>query len=359
MNTPKHFISSDWGTSNFRLRVVVTNTLEIVAEHTSGLGIRELNERFEQSGEGNRLAFYSAYLQTQLAELRSLSVVPDTPARTTCSAPPTAGGTGANTTRETTPPGRSTGGAEKELNAQLPVVISGMASANIGMYELPYATLPITATARNFVTKGLTLHPCQHLRLISGVQSENGMMRGEETQALGLLPLMAGEGDGTLLLPGTHSKHLSFVGDAFTGFASYMTGELFEIISRRSILANSVASGAWNERTGACFRQAVLTGCKDGFSSHLFAVRAGHVLRETDPTDNFYRLSGLLIGDELSHLPNNTKGKIYLAGSGPLLRLYRYALEILGFGERLTVYADEALEAALLAGQREILLRKQ
>jgi 2-dehydro-3-deoxygalactonokinase len=233
-----------------------------------------------------------------------------------------------------------------------------MASANIGMQDLPYGNLPIEPSAATFVYQDLIPWPGQQLRLVSGIKSTTGMMRGEETQALGLLETMTGSGDGVLLLPGTHSKHLKFKDGGFTDFISFMTGELFEIISRNSILANSLETGAWNARTGTCFREGVHAGFQDGFTAHLFAIRAGHVLRQANLTDNFYQLSGLLIGDELSHLPLDESHKIYLAGAGPLLRLYRYALEILGYDERLRVYDDKVLGDAFLAGQRKLLLRE-
>jgi 2-dehydro-3-deoxygalactonokinase len=185
------------------------------------------------------------------------------------------------------------------------------------------------------------------------------MMRGEETQALGLLDTMGSGKEGVLLLPGTHSKHLTFLQGRFTDFRSHLTGELFEVISRHSILSNSVAWGEWKERTGDRFREGVLAGFKDGFSHHLFAIRAGQVLHQTELTDNFYQLSGLLIGDELSYLPQDQAQHIYLAGVGPLLRLYRFALEITGNAERLTVYGDKIFSEALLAGQRKILQRDE
>lgn len=315
MNLPTHFISCDWGTTNFRLRVVATDSLAVLAEHATELGVRGLNERFQEAETTDRLAFFSAYLRTQLAKLPA-------------------------------------------THRGHQIVVSGMASANIGMWDLPYGELPIGQDVANLVFEDLTPWPGQQLRLVSGVKSDTGMMRGEETQALGLLETMADLEDGVLLLPGTHSKHLTFRDGRFTDFTSYMTGELFEIISRRSILSNSVAPGEWNARTADCFRDGVRAGFENGFSPHLFAIRAGQVLRQTDPTDNFYQLSGLLIGDELAHLPRDKSQKIYLAGSGPLLRLYRFALEILGNEERLTVYGDKVLGEALLTGQREMLLRE-
>jgi len=313
MGFPTHFISCDWGTSNFRLRVVAVDSLAVLAQHATDEGIKEVNQAFEQSQRTDRQAFFAEYLRAQLASLP----------------------------------------AEHRTH---PIVTSGMASANIGMQDLPYGELPISEDGDTLVYEDISPWPGQLLRLISGVKSANGMMRGEETQALGLLEVMRSGPDGTLLLPGTHSKHLTFANGRFTDFTSYLTGELFELLSRQSILAKSVTSGKWNERTGAVFQEGVRLGYRDGYSPHLFSIRAGQILRSTNPTENFYRLSGLLIGDELSYLKGPQA--IYLAGSGPLLRLYRFALETITKSEtRLTVFADDALERALLFGQRQLLLR--
>jgi 2-dehydro-3-deoxygalactonokinase len=223
------------------------------------------------------------------------------------------------------------------------------------MRDLPYAELPIETGGLSFVFQDLTPWPWQILRLISGVKSDTGMMRGEEVQALGLLETMVSGEDGVLILPGTHSKHLTYEGGAFTNFTSHMTGELFDLLTRHSILANSVTTGEWTNHTGACFQEGVRTGFSEGFSPHLFSIRAGQILRMTDPVDNFYRLSGLLIGDELARLPQDQR--IYLAGSGALLRLYRFALETVMVDVPLTVFQDDELAHALLSGQRKIMLR--
>ncbi|MEM9525322.1 MAG: 2-dehydro-3-deoxygalactonokinase [Bacteroidota bacterium] len=313
MEKAEHFISCDWGTTNFRLRVIQTETLKVLDERTTNQGVRLLNESFKGGDAIVRQRFFGTYLLSQIDLFL-------------------------------------------KQYQQLPVIVSGMASANIGMRELPYGDLPIAIGGASLNYQDLNLPNEQTLRLISGVKSETGVMRGEETQALGLLKQMKGGEVGTLLLPGTHSKHLAFSHGAFTDFSSYMTGEVFEVLCRESILATSVLPGKWTAATGDRFQAGVLAGYTDGLTPHLFGVRASHILRQTDLTENYYYLSGLVIGDELSHLPKNEH--IYLAGSGALFRLYRFGLEVIGGGSnQVTFFQDEALEQALLAGQREFLLR--
>ena len=312
--SPDHFISCDWGTSNFRLRAIRTVSLDVLAEHATADGVRDLNARYRKQHGTDRLVFFTTFLRDQLDRLPA-------------------------------------------AYRTAPVVVSGMASSNLGMQDLPYGALPITADGAGLVYRDHSAWPGQSVRLISGVKSATGMMRGEETQALGLLSRMDPAQEGVLLLPGTHSKHLSYRGGQFTDFTSFLTGELFELLSRQSILSSSVQLGDWDARAESAFREGVLAGHGSGYTRQLFGIRAGHILRHTDPTENYYRLSGLLIGEELSQLPHNDHDWVYLAGAGALVQLYHCALDQLSTGERLTVFPPPVLERALLAGQRELLAR--
>ncbi|MCP9235243.1 2-dehydro-3-deoxygalactonokinase [Lewinella sp. JB7] len=312
MERTDFFISCDWGTSNFRLRLVEKSTLRVRAYRSTDRGIRDLNEEFLRSAESDRFEFYGTYLQRQTDLLA-------------------------------------------EARPSYPIVISGMASANIGMLELPYGELPIERSGRILVSQQRELPTGQAIVLISGVKSTRGIMRGEETQALGMLDELDSEADGVILLPGTHSKHLLCEGDMVTDFRSYMTGELFGLLRTHSILAHSVREGEWNAVTQDAYLYGVRCGYREGMAASLFDIRAGHILRNTDPVDNYYHLSGLLIGAELRGLGDNTNHKFWLAASGPLLVLYRTALTALYGADRLEVMDDRQIERALLRGQRQIL----
>ena len=115
-----------------------------------------------------------------------------------------------------------------------------MASANIGMCELAYAEMPLQSDGSNLLWKEIFLAPKQQLLLISGAKGKNGMMRGEEIQAIGLADQLENSGGGILILPGTHSKHLRYENKAFTDLKTFMTGELFAVLCKHSILENNV-----------------------------------------------------------------------------------------------------------------------
>ena len=46
MKIPDCFISCDWGTSNFRLRLVETKTLNVLVEHKTDQGVKNVYQKF-------------------------------------------------------------------------------------------------------------------------------------------------------------------------------------------------------------------------------------------------------------------------------------------------------------------------
>ena len=310
MSFPDYFISCDWGTTNFRLRVVETDSLQVLAEHKTDQGIKVLYEKYREQKETDQTRFFLAYLQEQLLKLP----------------------------------------AEHQQHL---VVAAGMASANIGLCELDYADLPLDRSGANLVRKHIS-HDSLELLLISGAKSANGVMRGEETQAIGLAEYLSPQSQGILLLPGTHSKHISYRNGQFDALKTFMTGELFEILSKKSILANSVATSDWTaERIGA-FKEGLEAGLNGQLTSSLFSVRARHLLEDYKKEDSYYTLSGMLIGDELSYLKAWKEG-VFLAASQPTFSLYQAALEAMVDSEQLVLLGEAAIEKALLMGQKKIL----
>ena len=68
-------------------------------------------------------------------------------------------------------------------------------------------------------------------------------MRGEETQLAGILPLFA-SGRHLICMPGTHSKWVDAADGVISGFQTWLTGELFSVLSKQSILRHSLGESA-------------------------------------------------------------------------------------------------------------------
>lgn len=310
-NPDSLFISCDWGSSNFRLRLVETDTLAVRAERRSGDGIIELNRRFGESPGSDRLKFFLDFLLAERAGLDPSS-------------------------------------------APHPIVISGMASSGIGMQELEYGRLPFGGSPLELPVRRYLVAGDTTLLLVSGIRSEDDVMRGEETQAAGLLDELPDD-RGTLVLPGTHSKHLRYEAGLVTAFRTYMTGELFRLLGTRSILANSVDPEVSRYVTdSAPFRDGVRRGADGGLDAGLFGVRAGELLGERDRRDSSHYFMGLLLGSELAYLAHSRE-PVTVAASESLAPAYHAAVDTL-LPEGLFKCLEPAqLDRALLRGQAKIL----
>lgn len=311
MHLPKHFISCDWGTTHFRVKVIETETLKVLFEHKNDRGIKPLYEEYTQQQAISQSCFFAEALKKQL------NILPVD--FQTC-----------------------------------PIVLSGMASSSIGLEELAYADFPFKQSGEDLLCKAMTLHNGLHVYLVSGVKTATGMMRGEETQAIGLAEYLAPYGKGILMLPGTHSKHIQYDQGSFTTLVNFMTGELFEVLSKKSILASSVKEGQWTPAAKTAFMEGLALGFDGKLSASLLLVRANHVIRHSAKEDNYYLLSGMLIGDELSNL-REERGKLFLAASEPVFNLYKMGLETFFDAQQLIFFDDKVIEHALISGQRKIL----
>lgn len=151
------------------------------------------------------------------------------------------------------------------------VLMSGMIGSRQGWVETPYAECPADIAA---LAGALTAVPgLARVWIVPGLSLRDGarrdVMRGEETQIAGAV----GEGSATVVLPGTHSKWARVEGGRIMRFTTYMTGELFELLTRHSILGR-LMTGAAEDKDG--FRQGV-EAARDGasgLSGALFSVRS-------------------------------------------------------------------------------------
>lgn len=253
--------------------------------------------------------------------------------------------------------------AEMQAPATLPAIVAGMAGARQGWLEAPYVDTPARLDA---VLAGAVPVPdaARPVRIIPGIAQRSNtnpdVMRGEETQLAGI-EAVRGKGRQVLCMPGTHSKWVGVENGVVENFGTWMTGELFSVISRDTVLKHSIGGGALAFRPGnPSFTSAVRTSLEDsdGVTSRLFGIRAGSLLLGQRPEDSAAQLSGLLIGAEIAGAMRRfgvAKGdRIVLVGSGLMYNLYETALEV---ADLTTVQADADIavrnglfEAARLCG---------
>ncbi|MEM9059649.1 MAG: 2-dehydro-3-deoxygalactonokinase [Pseudomonadota bacterium] len=225
---------------------------------------------------------------------------------------------------------------------KIPVLACGMVGARQGWAEAAYRKVPCAAVEAGRFTSAPGTDRRIAVSIIPGLcQSDPpDVIRGEETQLAGFLSQT--EFDGTICLPGTHTKWVTVRGNTVERFQTVMTGELFALLSEQSVLRHSIGDG-WDQ---PAFLEAVhRANAKPAEAiASLFGVRARSLLQDADPAESRATLSGLLIGVELAAVDLNA-GQLALIGSDGILEPYRTALGALGYG---VVSVDS--EAATLSG---------
>jgi 2-dehydro-3-deoxygalactonokinase len=229
----------------------------------------------------------------------------------------------------------------------VPVVLSGMSSSSIGIAEVPYATLPLNLSEPELKYQEIpasAAYPHQ-IYVFGGLCSSDDVMRGEEAQLIGLKDLLP-EADCMVVLPGTHSKHITLCNQRITAFRTYMTGELFHVLKNHSILKNSLAPTENAVQPSIYFEQGVRKALETGLAGSLFQIRANSLLKHVPADSNEDFLSGVLIGAELQSL-KGFRGPVALGGSNPLLTLYQSALGTLGIHTGLRTIEPKQLDEAI------------
>ncbi|MFM9368618.1 2-dehydro-3-deoxygalactonokinase [Streptomyces sp. Da 82-17] len=256
----------------------------------------------------------------------------------------------------------------------VPVIACGMVGSAQGWADSGYRTVPApvdsTALVRVEHRTGV-LHLVPGLRIASDGARPGDVMRGEETQLVGVLAELGDENGAaplTVVLPGTHSKWVRIDGDRrVTGFTTAMSGELYGLLTRHGILARTAGPAGAAVRDDAAFARGLAAGRSRGLAAELFGARPLVLDGLLDAVSLPDYVSGVLIADEVAHLlpdalPDTTPAsapEVVLCGAPDLCR--RYAEALAGHGVRTTVLGEEVTARGLwriadragLLGRRE------
>ncbi|MDM4765273.1 2-dehydro-3-deoxygalactonokinase [Pelomonas sp. SE-A7] len=243
----------------------------------------------------------------------------------------------------------------------VPVLACGMVGSAHGWREVPYAACP--ADAAQLAAGALAVDwRGRPVRLLPGLRCDAGtpdVMRGEETQVLGAVALRPELAEGAcIVMPGTHSKWAQVQGGAVQVFATQMTGELFAVLRKHSVLGRLMADEATDDLPA--FAEGVRAARdhgEEGLSHQLFSVRTlgltGRLAASALPD----YLSGLLIGHELraglrwrEQSSFLARAPLLLIGEAALCQRYAKALDLFGLGsvEQLPNTAAAGLAALAL-----------
>ncbi|HKX07627.1 MAG TPA: 2-dehydro-3-deoxygalactonokinase [Stellaceae bacterium] len=218
------------------------------------------------------------------------------------------------------------------------ILMSGMIGSRHGWREAPYLACPVDLDA---IAGGCVevASRAGRVLIVPGVsccdaEGVPDVMRGEETQILGAIEELGP--DAIVCLPGTHSKYARVRDRRIVDFTTHMTGEVFGVLWRHSILGR--LGGTETVDDEAAFDAGVDRSAEgQGLLHHLFGVRTRGLFAEMPAAGLASYLSGLLIGHEIRAAA--PVAPVSVIGEDRLARLYGRA------------FARCGVEARLIAGE--------
>jgi 2-dehydro-3-deoxygalactonokinase len=242
----------------------------------------------------------------------------------------------------------------------LPILMSGMIGSRQGWVEVPYRPCP--ARLEDLAAHLHAVPGRPNVRIVPGLCRADGdgthhdVMRGEEVQVFGA---MADAPHAVLCLPGTHCKWVRYDDGCLADFATAMTGEVFDVLRRHSLLAALMLpaddGAAPADGTADAFRRGLDRSAEaGGLLHHLFGVRTEGLFGAIPAEGLASYLSGMLIGHEIRTMSDlfPSPDPVRLVAEGALAGRYALAFTHLGRG-----YAAIDAEAATLRGLTRMLER--
>lgn len=256
------------------------------------------------------------------------------------------------------------------------VVASGMITSNVGIYEIPHVVAPagiIEITEASQLVKIPELIDMPIL-FIPGVKNNNylqgndqnlesmDIMRGEETETIGILKIKSLKGPLTMILPGSHTKVLKVnEHNQITGCLTTMAGEIFSTLATKTILADSIPKSLISHLEPEEILKGASISRRVGLTRGCFFTRIISQFTSLDGNKKANFLLGVILGQDLIAIKNCTackleKDETIVIGGPPNLRNAVYYLlekehDIKG---KIIVLDDDTVEMSTAIGAREI-----
>jgi 2-dehydro-3-deoxygalactonokinase len=216
-------------------------------------------------------------------------------------------------------------------------IASGMIGSDIGWTSVPYVEAPasideIAAASVRVTIAGRSIDIAPGVACTREFDGLPDVMRGEEIELSGVVA--TGRVRGIIALPGTHSKWVRVEQGRIIDFVTSMSGEIFDRLTARGLLASIVEGEA---EAGEAFARGVDAGRarQFGLGSLLFGARAQVLRGCLTRGEAASYLRGLLIGSEIADaevfVPELRQASIPLVGNPKVCTLYAAALEHAGY----------------------------
>lgn len=222
------------------------------------------------------------------------------------------------------------------------VAASGMITCEAGLLEVPHVVAPagLREIARGSVRHLFPAIWPEPITFVPGVKvlekpyqsgrpvpveqiMAQDIMRGEESETLGLLHLLKLRGPAIFVLPGSHTKLLLVDEEnRITTSLTTITGELASTVASATLLARSLESGGLETVDEAAAIAGFEASRRYGLGRSLFSIRLLHLLAGTTVDQRKSYLWGALLAGDVTALEADSR-------LGPLTRGERGEVEVL------------------------------
>jgi 2-dehydro-3-deoxygalactonokinase len=237
------------------------------------------------------------------------------------------------------------------------ILASGMITSELGLLELPHLEAPagISELHSGIATasfENITPIPFVFIRGVKTAAEELtgfDMMRGEETELMGLISMGYGAQDCVYVLPGSHSKivsidHLCRI----SSFCTMLTGEMIMALSQNTILKDAIDLGITDY--DANYLEKGYRFAKDeGINKALFKVRILKNKFKATPKEVCSFFIGAILCDEIEYILSSGAENIIIGGN----KIIKIATAILLrriSDKQITIVPDSDVERSTAIG---------
>lgn len=255
------------------------------------------------------------------------------------------------------------------------VLASGMITSPMGVKEIPHLPAPagLAQLAQGMQAVDLPDVLEQPLWLVPGVRNQHGaiglhnaeamdMMRGEETEVIGLLERLQLRDPATLIMPGSHTKLVSVdERGRIMGCATTIAGELLQAITQHTLIRQSVDGDFAESLVPKMLLAGAAAAQKTGLARACFSVRTLGQFGAVERNERANFLMGAVLSGDLLALRNSSaiqmrpETTLVITGKAMLRQALALLIEEHGFfyGKRIVV--DDGQQANL-AGHGALLI---
>lgn len=243
------------------------------------------------------------------------------------------------------------------------IIASGMITSEFGLYELPHLSAPAgirelhesMAEVSFPHVSSIPFIFIRGIKLDSKNFDEVDMMRGEETELMGIIKLCSRDSvnNSIVILPGSHSKIVIIDKNGMiTNFSTMLTGEMIMALSQGTILKDAVdlSLNSFDESTLA---QGFLYAKEAGLNKALFKVRILKNIFKKSPIEVYSFYIGAILSDEIDHIIKAQAKSVIIGGKQQIKAAMAFLISRFS-DKKVTVIDEESVSTSTSIGAIEI-----